>query len=234
MGTTCRGMHETGFQEWGFLIFRCIYGDDEAWDRYMRYFKEAIHESLAKDSCEFLEKYSRWTIVQDEADLQAASKLRVRQRFRDWRDQNPVWREEEEVSRPVPRVVGEATLRLPRFTYCLHVDRDCLGTVDAHAAAKRVGTPYDFTPPLVTGLIDGDFVDLSPIDSYVCPPVEGCTQEYVGWEYIMVDFIPAFYNDCHYYNLESGMQYRRPPLIAPLNVGSMRMGVGKGGIIPSK
>ncbi|KAK8008392.1 hypothetical protein PG991_010943 [Apiospora marii] len=92
MGTTCRGMHETGFQEWGFLIFRCIYGDDEAWDRYMRYFKEAIHESLAKDSCEFLEKYSRWTIVQDEADLQAASKLRVRQRFRDWRDQNPVWR----------------------------------------------------------------------------------------------------------------------------------------------
>ncbi|KAK7999645.1 hypothetical protein PG990_012245 [Apiospora arundinis] len=233
-GAICREMHEAGFEEWGFVIYRCTYGDDEAWNRYMKYFKAAIHDILVSSKYEFLEAYARWTVVEDEADLQAASKLLVRQRFVEWRNQHCVLRKEPEFWRVIPHMPEEATLRLPRFTYCLFVDQDCLDTVDAHAAAKDAGAEDFLVPCLVAGLIDGDFVDHSPIDKYVCPPIEGCTEEYVGWEYIMVKLIPEFYNDYHYEKFEASMDYRRPPLIAPGGVGSMRMGIGRGGYIPSK
>lgn len=43
---TMRGMIKTGFQEWGFVIYRCVYGDDEAWQQYMDYFVEDVIEGL--------------------------------------------------------------------------------------------------------------------------------------------------------------------------------------------
>ncbi|KAK8074577.1 hypothetical protein PG997_009240 [Apiospora hydei] len=226
MGDTCREMHRTGFEEWGFVIYRCAYGNDEAWDRYMKYFRAAIHEKLVSYKCEFMEQYARWIVVEDEMDLRAASKLRVRQRFVNWRDQNTVWRTAPELSKYIPRMPYEATLRLPRFTYCLHVDQDCLDTVDAQAAAKPTETYSDPAPMLVVALIDGDFVDHSSIDDYKCPPVEGCTEEYVGWQYMPVDLLPCFYNDHHYYTLESdvNIEYSRPPKISPFCIGSMPLG----------
>ncbi|KAK8016832.1 hypothetical protein PG993_015021 [Apiospora rasikravindrae] len=236
MGDTCREIHETGFGEWGFVIYRCAYGDDEAWYRYLKYFKQAIHDKLVDQNCAFLEKYARWTVVEDEADLRAASKLRVRQRFVDWRDRNTVWRKAPEISKYIPRMPGEATLRLPRFTYCLHVDQDCLDTVDAHAAAKPTETYYHPAPMLVVALIDGDYVDLSAIDDYKCPPVEGCTEEYVGWQYMPVELLPCFYNDHHYYTLESEVyiEYSRPPKIYPLRIGSARWEEGMRVILPGE
>jgi hypothetical protein len=38
---TMKGMIDTGFHVWGFVIYRCVYGDDKAWQRYMKYFKGA-------------------------------------------------------------------------------------------------------------------------------------------------------------------------------------------------
>lgn len=229
MGTTCREMHQTGFGEWGFVIYRCAYGDDEAWDRYMKHFRETIREKLVSYNYEFLEQHAQWTVVEDEADLRGASKLRVRQRFVDWRDQHTVWRKGPEYRRSDPGFPGEASLRLPRFTYCLHVDRDCLDTVDAHAAAKPAPAEDAPAPMLVVALVDGEYKDVSSIDDYQCPPIEGCTQEYVGWQYMPVDLLPCFYNDHHYYHIESelGIEYNRPPKISPFCIGTMPMRSGK-------
>ncbi|KAK8061771.1 hypothetical protein PG994_008137 [Apiospora phragmitis] len=54
MGTTCREMYKTGFEEWGLVIYRCAYGDDQAWDRYIACFREAINEKLLSYNYEFL------------------------------------------------------------------------------------------------------------------------------------------------------------------------------------
>lgn len=232
MGTTCHEMHKTGFGKWGFVIYRCAYGDDEAWGRYMKHFRETIHEMLVSYNCEFLEQYAQWTVVEDEFDLRGASKLRVRQRFVDWRDQHTVWRKRPEYPQfvpCVPGVSGEATLRLPRFTYCLHIDQDCLDTADTHVAAKPTATDCEPAPMLVIALIDGDFKDVSSVDDYQCPPIEGCTQEYVGWQYMPVELLPCFYNDHHYYHIESelSIEYCRPPAISPFCIGTMPIRDGK-------
>ena len=43
---TLKGMIKTEFHEWGFVIYRCVYGDDEAWQKYMKYFEEDVMEGL--------------------------------------------------------------------------------------------------------------------------------------------------------------------------------------------
>lgn len=43
---TIRGMINTGLHEWGFVIYRCTYGDDEAWKRYMECLEENVVRGL--------------------------------------------------------------------------------------------------------------------------------------------------------------------------------------------
>ncbi|KAK8122632.1 hypothetical protein PG984_011302 [Apiospora sp. TS-2023a] len=76
---------------------------------------------------------------------------------------------------------------------------------------------------LIVALIDGDYKDVSSIDDYQCPPIEGCAQEYVGWQYKPVDLLPCFYNDHHYCHIESelGIEYSRPLKISPFCIGTM-------------
>jgi hypothetical protein len=44
--STTQGMINTGFHEWGFVIYRCVYGDDEAWERYVKYLEEDVIDGL--------------------------------------------------------------------------------------------------------------------------------------------------------------------------------------------
>lgn len=44
--STLMGMIGTGLHEWGFVIYRCAYGDNEKWQRYMKYFEENVHAGL--------------------------------------------------------------------------------------------------------------------------------------------------------------------------------------------
>ncbi|KAK8071653.1 hypothetical protein PG996_005001 [Apiospora saccharicola] len=78
-------------------------------------------EELSKESnweeCEHVEKYARWTVVEDEAGLQGASKLEVRRRFVEWRDRHCVWRPGQPwFDKYIPEFrPPRKTLRLPRF-----------------------------------------------------------------------------------------------------------------------
>ncbi|WYZ42203.1 hypothetical protein EsH8_V_001098 [Colletotrichum jinshuiense] len=79
--------------------------------------------------------------------------------------------------------------RLPRLKHCIYVNRKCLDTV--------AELPADYTEALgelpqsnvVVVVIDGAFKERIPGDDQGYPDVEGCT--------------------------ESGIDYKRPPLISP-------------------
>lgn len=43
---TIKSMINTKFHAWGFVIYRCTYGDDDAWQRYMKCFEENVHDGL--------------------------------------------------------------------------------------------------------------------------------------------------------------------------------------------
>ncbi|KAI1129346.1 hypothetical protein F5Y10DRAFT_238400 [Nemania abortiva] len=237
MGITARAMIDTGFEVWGFLIYRCTYGDDDVWDRYMTHLKEAVHKDLDILGRDILmEQYAQWTVIEDKETLDGASKQEVRERFIQWRDQNSVSRELSEATQLVRTIMPmqtDASTRLPRFTYCLYVDQKCLDTLAAHVDAKATDLGLRLPPPLVVVIIDGDYPDQRPRE-WTWPnrdsgirysDVEGCTQKYVGWMYISTDVLASLYDRLHNGRLDEWGGYSRPPEIWPTGTQLISGGV---------
>ncbi|KAF5542976.1 hypothetical protein FMEXI_7211 [Fusarium mexicanum] len=210
MRNTIITMRETGFHQWGFVIYRAAYGDDDLWNRYLAALKENIRENLQRNKClDLLDQYAHWEVFDGRN-----GKSDVRRRFAAW---------------CADRFVEQRSLTPPRFTYCLFVDEECLRTLEAHAEARLkrkvpgLGPPL---PPLVAVVIDGGY---SPPSSrgwglasrQEFPPVEGCSDKYVGWEYYNVVYLPLLYDKLHNQHLDDESDYVRPPTIAPLGNLSM-------------
>ncbi|KAM3534804.1 hypothetical protein MY4038_001885 [Beauveria bassiana] len=79
-------------KEWGWVIYRCTYGDDASWERFKelvaRQTREALAPSPCSDALPVLPPRSvvegvDWRFVSDPA-LQGASKEALRERFRAW------------------------------------------------------------------------------------------------------------------------------------------------------
>ncbi|KAL2210215.1 hypothetical protein CC79DRAFT_486036 [Sarocladium strictum] len=162
LGHISRGMRDTGFHKWGFVVYRAVYGDDELWERYIAALKIAVHQYLVHCGREhLLEQYADWTVKDGLAEEERntenaiASKDHVRRLFVQWRDQHEVRR-----SRFMFLNFLQTSTRLPRFTYCIYVDHKCLVSLGTHEKGKyerlspRLGLS---SSPLVVVLIDGDY-----------------------------------------------------------------------------
>lgn len=214
----CRSLRDTGFHEWGFVIYRGVYGDDDAWNSFVECLRDNVHLDLvrgapAHSSAQrgaLLEQYAQWTVIEDSAALDGASRDDVRQRFVAWREGRIVRRPA--ASFPMP---GDPSTILPRFTYCLYVDYECLATLGPHLAAKPsdISQPHRPPPPLVVVLIDGDYVPGQDAEGPF-PPVDGSTARYLGWEYFDTRYLCGLYDSLHVSTLDD-YEYKRPPLIAP-------------------
>lgn len=213
LGRLCRSLRDTDFHEWGFVIYRGVYGDDDAWNSFLQCFRDNVHLDLARGNAQrgaFLEQYARWTVIEDSTALDNASKDDIRQHFIGWREGRVVTIPSHPRAMP-----GDLEPILPRFSYCLYVDHTCLATLGPHLAAKPsdISKPHRPPPPLIAIVIDGDHV---PWQDTQEPhhPVNGYTARYLGWRYVDTRYICGLYNDLHFFNLDCD-DYRRPPAIAP-------------------
>jgi hypothetical protein len=186
-------------RQWGFVIIRTTYDDDEAWASYLQCVRDNAHIDLTRFKPErgaVLEQMLTWTVIEDAATLANASREHVRQRFQQWRQEQ-----------------DDFNASLPRFTYCVNVTRACLDTLGAHVANKPddVSTPHLPPPSLVAEIVDGDFA----------PGPEGESGGvYLGWEYVDTRYLMSTYNTLHGTRLD-GYDYQRPPAIAPLGRQTM-------------
>ncbi|EWG35985.1 hypothetical protein FVEG_00161 [Fusarium verticillioides 7600] len=215
MRNTIRTMRKTGIHQWGFVIYRATYGDDDLWDRYLAALKENIRENLQRNKChDLLDQYAHWEVVCMEAG--GNGKTDVRRLFAAW------------CAEQTDRFAEQPSLTPPRFTHCLYVNEECLSTLEAHEEARLkrkvpgLGPPL---PPLVAVVIDGGYSPPSRgwglASRQEFPPVEGCSDKYVGWEYYNVVYIPLLYDKLHNQRLDDEPDYVRPPAIAPLGNLSM-------------
>lgn len=147
----------------------------------------------------------------------------------EWRDAQNVQRQEDWVKRLIP-LAKDPPNRLPRFTYCIYVDKKCLNTLPAFA--EKFPPPHDFAPlppALVVALVDGDYDE----SQYVCggaraepdergqyPEIDGRTCKYVGWQYMDVNCLANQYDKLDSRRMD-GRTYKRPPMIAPLGYDMM-------------
>ncbi|WQF79052.1 hypothetical protein CDEST_04066 [Colletotrichum destructivum] len=231
---TCLSMISTGIHKWGFVVYRCTYGDDELWNRYLTRLKRFCHDDLVENRrAELLEQNLDWVVIEDRVMLDNASRS-----------------------------------DMPRFRYCLYVDKQCLDTViqfqeanDGTALFKSSLPPMVFafidrtwTPDGTDGTDDDDDDDCGEYEvegvkeekdgeeedeeeddddegeedeeeneandgGY--PLIDGCVRKYVGWMYCNAIYVGGMYEHLLQQGLDDDESYQRPPAIFPRGKRSM-------------
>lgn len=174
-----------GYHKWGFVICRCTYDNDALWEAFVTMLKTSAAAYLRKwEQEDLLGPDLQWTIIEDRATLDGASKETVRQHFLEWVAAHSVERDGEGIDNP--NVISH----LPRFRYCVYVDADCLNAIRARWISVEpegyrlrgevvlINAGPETPPPS----LDSDEEDEED-DEEVYEEVEGCTAANVGWMY---------------------------------------------------
>ncbi|KAG8157315.1 hypothetical protein KVR01_012699 [Diaporthe batatas] len=168
----------TGLDKWGFVILRGVYDNDDEWQTFLSLYKAAVADELHDAKLEDqLGQQLEWTVIEDPAILDGASKGAVRGRFLTWVEEQK--RDGEIADRPW------AAGYLPRYKFCLYVDEVCMKSI----VARQQGGKLDYT------LDEEDEEDADE----GWGELDGTTNYDVGWAYIDVLGYAALYS-----NLGSG------------------------------
>jgi hypothetical protein len=68
----------------GFVIYRCTYQDEEAWNRFEQIILENTQEEMQESDAPEVADKLEWTFVEDRAALDGASRTQLRKRFNQW------------------------------------------------------------------------------------------------------------------------------------------------------
>lgn len=207
LGSMIQGMQATGYHKWGFVIYRTIYDDDDAFQRYMAFLQQSLEESLdMAGRKELLLKYHSFIVVDDKKLLDGATKAQVRNHF-------VAWVEEQNAAGVIPELARVRKERLPRFNHCLVVDKACMQTFIHYGVQTAQGV--QLTPRVACAVLDSNWQSPGQ-GSNDCPPIENCRKFYVGWMYFDAESLLGIYDECSTddYDDEGILGYKRPPILA--------------------
>lgn len=227
-----RQLRIDGHRIWGFVVYRCTYTSDSAWESCIQRINASIQRAMdlynGRDLLE--EGCFKLTVIADASMFDRATTQAVRRHFTEWcartvyEEQGP--REEIESRR---QEAPPWDSRLPlRYRFCIQVDEASLqslisdegdgwvklikGDWESREATRQRQKQHETGPNEVAALDDGEFTDDE--DDEVYPAIEGCTEEDVGWMKVQLQsFMPDFYvnlRDPNAWHIE----YRRPPDVA--------------------
>jgi 3-phenylpropionate/cinnamic acid dioxygenase small subunit len=65
-------------RNWGFITYRCTYGDDEKWDKFMDFLKARVKFCLEDDGA--VDMYDRldWIVIENKETLDGADPKQVK------------------------------------------------------------------------------------------------------------------------------------------------------------
>lgn len=203
-------------EKWGWVIFRCTYDDDEGWTRFKQIIIQQSHANIAESDTPDLAGSLVWTFVEDRATLDGASKDQLRSRFKHWAN--------EALKIEQPRVEDHryGIYGIPRYTYFIHVDEGALKSVVYDA--PQLPEP-DLDGVGYVNFVDANWKSLSELTSIVGDigaeeddvhePIDGCTEENVGWMKIASHMVGADFYQGMMGNRDSWYAfYKRPPEIS--------------------
>jgi hypothetical protein len=202
--------------KWGWVIYRCTYADDATWaqfrDRIEALSREDIAESDAPEIAERLE----WTWIEDKAGLDGISTAALRKRFRAWVT--------DEIARQ--QLTKYEPDEISRFRYFIKIDQEAMDSfagmsmstlLSDTAYLKIVNSSWEPIPAVT--VVKVEQADEQDDDDWwnqeeLLDPIDGCTEDDVGWMRIEPFMIKAYF----YETLESSDEswnlfYKRPPRI---------------------
>ncbi|KPM46252.1 hypothetical protein AK830_g248 [Neonectria ditissima] len=202
-----RDIQETGFQHWGFVIYRCAYASNLQWESYLEFFKARLKQDLEHLELDTLPwQYLEWTIIEDPASLDGATKQNVRDHFSNW-----VAEKAADGSQPDFCKIGICDMA--RFKYCIYVDQKCLDTVDQYETWVQAGAK-GVTKAVVCAILDKDYKPTGR-GKRGFQSIEGCVRENTGWMYTEVGCTAGLYDKFSSSRMGE-WDYKRPPEVWPL------------------
>jgi len=80
-------LDEDGHHVWGFVVYRCTYSDDAAWEIFLERINASIRDSMEYyNGLDLLDKDCfRLTVIEDASKFDGASRQIVREHFKEWR-----------------------------------------------------------------------------------------------------------------------------------------------------
>jgi hypothetical protein len=123
-------------KKWGWVIYRCTYGDDSAWQQFLQQLTDYQTQEVLRrrNNADDLVPSYNWIVIEDPATLDGATKDEVRRRFKKLRTSL--------VKDEVPDHLEDYKKRrlpseCPRYNFCIHVGSEAVESV------LREGVPYN-------------------------------------------------------------------------------------------
>ncbi|EFQ97702.1 hypothetical protein MGYG_00741 [Nannizzia gypsea CBS 118893] len=203
---------------WGFVVYRCSYNNEDAWQAILQQLRDKIARSLELEEREDLLPRHEMILMDDRAKFNGATSHDIRDHFTSWVSDTlpdilvtpptvvtPTTESERQLT-PVNHPHSEQSSDFgTRYNFCLFADDICLESIE-HMKAP------------VIKLLARDFGVRGPAErDYIIHPdyEDGETdneEEDVGWMYLEVlDYVNVYdtlEEDDWWYEL-----YRRPPLL---------------------
>lgn len=105
--------------KWGYVVYRCTYGDDKLWEELMQFLKDNARRDLEESKAMDLWDSLDWKVVSDPHKLDGASTEQVAELHRLWVKSDEA-RSEQTASDYNPLTT--------RQIFCVHVDADALSS----------------------------------------------------------------------------------------------------------
>ncbi|KAL2752314.1 hypothetical protein ACRALDRAFT_2088639, partial [Sodiomyces alcalophilus JCM 7366] len=205
--------------KWGFAVYRTTYGDDVGWERVKRVIQETAIAPLRENGEHGLIDSLDYVLMDDRDKFDGMSRPALREHFKAWapaafvRDGNPHY--------------AHAIRRYPtfqvdsRYTYLIEIDEESLRSIADARLTREWGGPaghFNFVdsrwklegPEVYTSEAERITAEL---DRRLMQPIDGCTDEDVGWMKVTVRRLGfEFQMMANTYLFDSWYPYyRRPP-----------------------
>ncbi|KAK8008110.1 hypothetical protein PG991_010661 [Apiospora marii] len=232
-------LHANGHRIWGFVVYRCTYSNDADWESCIQRIRADVRSGMDYYNGQDLlqEGHFRLTVISDSRSLDGASTQTVRRHFNVWcgRMLHKEQGSPEEIGRRKrePPFWFSDWLLPVRYNYCIQIDEDSMRSLLSTEEKRpwvyiikadwkpreRESTRYVHGPGWIMeipgkykGVEGDDFYGSEDDEEY--SPIEGCTDEDVGWMKVWVlGLMPGIYANLISLDIWE-ITYTRPPRIS--------------------
>ncbi|KAL2756602.1 hypothetical protein ACRALDRAFT_1062330 [Sodiomyces alcalophilus JCM 7366] len=216
--------------KWGFVVYRTTYGDDDGWNRV----KETIQASSMRGlKAPDLASSLDWVFMDDKDTLDGISRPELRRLFREWAHEAFKREGHRHRRMQIPETVQDSPEAEPRTVYrtvpMLGANSRYIFFIEVDAESLR-SIVYDRDPSDPWDLGHVNFINsewepqgppeseeerLAMLDDEPLPPIDGCTDEDVGWMKLKTSSLGISFHLAATYYVEDTWHYdyKRPPAI---------------------
>ncbi|KAJ9149128.1 hypothetical protein NKR19_g5827 [Coniochaeta hoffmannii] len=131
-------LEEDKLDHWGFVIYRCTYGSQEKWDKFLALAKQEARDYLERWGTGDLSVYDKmdWTVIEDAETLNGASILDATRKFDAW--------VKADGRAEMQHITSPDTWRscAPRYQFFMYVDEESLESVVDDERARDRASGY--------------------------------------------------------------------------------------------